>query len=451
MWTRRPQVVAALLQALSAMFLMSGCREANHGRAGSDSSVSPESAAADDGTGETVSLDEATVGEGGVSMDEALSLADRASLGNPGDLRVTYAKPTEAVAEWSRVAGAEFYRLSIAEGLNAPASCTPAGYRTASLKLTITGLKAATHYSVRVCAGVWINGKRYLSSGSVASVETVPASGQSGSLPYGFISGLAIANDSGAPNTTILVSRGSARDSSGTVDIVLTSPLPKAIDRPFAAGGGNGGAFFTETVAPATWYHVFVIKDKSSGAVDVGFDDDANGNHIPAASYYKRRIASVMTDATSQLRRFMQIGDEFLWKDKIMEASPCLLKLDSTHSINGGSTFYGDSILCSLTVPTGIQVWANVSYIFAGPGGTTTSYPEIAIVISNPSQNNPNVAVGGLEDIRWHPLIRRPTLNGYRLTDTSGRVQVIGQANTTSTPTTVGVLRSVQGWRDPRP
>ena len=83
----------------------------------------------------------------------------------------------------------------------------------------------------------------------------------------------------------ITVSTGRARDSSDTLDLILSSALTKQLDANWAAGDAAGGLPITVTLVDAMTLYVFVIA-KTDGSIDVGFDDNTSATKLLAASTY---------------------------------------------------------------------------------------------------------------------------------------------------------------------
>lgn len=160
------------------------------------------------------------------------------------------------------------------------------------------------------------------------------------SMPRGYIDGLILSNNGTDSDHDIDISEGEARDSSDTENLELSSTMTKRIDASWAAGTGNGG-MFSGSVANATWYHVYLIKKDSDGSTDAGFSTNNPPSGVPSGYTEYRRIGSVLTDGSSNIVGFTQIGDLFLWDDP---------PLDSSASVGTSAS------LITLSVPPGVQV-----------------------------------------------------------------------------------------------
>lgn len=138
-------------------------------------------------------------------------------------------------------------------------------------------------------------------------------------LSVGYIYGLTTSNDTDAAHD-IAIAAGGCRDSSNTVNIILSSPTVKQIDASWAVGSGAGG-LFSGTVGNNTWYYVFVIRKDSDGSIDAGFDTSITAANKPAGYTYYRRVGAVLTDGSANIIKFIQQnGNEFIWDVVVQSA-----------------------------------------------------------------------------------------------------------------------------------
>jgi len=140
-------------------------------------------------------------------------------------------------------------------------------------------------------------------------------------LARGYIDGLicSIGTDT---DHDIDIAEGAARSDDDTVDLVLAAGLTREIDG--AWGTGNGGFPSGLTLSADTWYHVFLIRNTSTGAIDAGFDTSLTAANLLAdATGYAnpRRIGSVLTDGSENLIPFVQAGNEFLWDVPVQDVN----------------------------------------------------------------------------------------------------------------------------------
>lgn len=164
-------------------------------------------------------------------------------------------------------------------------------------------------------------------------------------FPAGHLYGMILSNNGTAPNTSIDISTGECRDSTAVENIILSAALTKSITGSFTAGTGQPGLLGGTPVPGANaTLHVLVIKGASG--VDVGFHSSPT---IPLVSLpsgydqYYRRIGSILTDGSNNIRGFLQNGDRFLYK------LPDL-------SIRNATISYISGTLLSIKVPSGIKV-----------------------------------------------------------------------------------------------
>lgn len=112
---------------------------------------------------------------------------------------------------------------------------------------------------------------------------------------------ITIENDAGDPARDILFNAGNFNFDDGSGQAVLSSNLVKKTNVAWVAGNNQGG-LFSGTVAANTTYHMFVISNNDGSLVDAGFSNDINAADIPTGYTKKRRIASLIVDASSFIR-----------------------------------------------------------------------------------------------------------------------------------------------------
>ncbi|UZS00943.1 tail fiber assembly protein U' [Pseudomonas phage vB_PsaM_M1] len=141
------------------------------------------------------------------------------------------------------------------------------------------------------------------------------------SLPLGYFYGFGLVNNVAAPNTTVDVSAGSARNSTNTVDITLVSTLSGILQ---ASGvwtaGNNQNKLDTGARANSTWYHVFAIRKTSDGSGDILFSTSATTPTMPSGYAGFRRIGAVRTDGSGNIIGFINSGNIFTFQTPIRDA-----------------------------------------------------------------------------------------------------------------------------------
>ena len=163
---------------------------------------------------------------------------------------------------------------------------------------------------------------------------------QAAVVARGYLAGLTLST--AGSSSTMTVAAGQAVDSANANVMVLASALNKTTSS-WAVGSGNGG-LDTGAIAASTWYHFFLIKRVDTNVVDVVFSLSATNPTMPTSYTLKRRIGSGKTDGSSNWTAFVQLGDEFLWSAAVQDMSAVATSATAA--------------LQTLTVPTGVQVWA---------------------------------------------------------------------------------------------
>lgn len=200
-------------------------------------------------------------------------------------------------------------------------------------------------------------------------------------VPRGYIDGFRTSNAADTDHD-ITTGIGIARDSTNADTIQLSSALTKQIDigGGWVQGTNQSGFPSLLTLSINTWYHLFVIKNTSSGDVDAGFDTSLTAaNLLTDATGFTlfRRVGAVLTDGSSNIIQYQQFGDEFHWNDSRADVS----------TTNPGT---GEVVHTLNSVPTGLSVLADVAVTFGrpdtsantrykvGPGSKTISAPSTA-------------------------------------------------------------------------
>lgn len=173
-------------------------------------------------------------------------------------------------------------------------------------------------------------------------------------VPKGYVNGLVISNNGSDANNDIDIATGTCASSDGTYALTLASGLTKRLDAAWAVGTNQGG-LFDGSKTLNTWYHVFLIRKTSDGTIDAGFDTSLTAANMPGTYNAYRRIGSVLTDASNNIRAFIQRGgngfNEFLW------SAPSL-------DINGA--YAASRSLLTLPVPLGVRCKASILYTHDG-------------------------------------------------------------------------------------
>lgn len=190
----------------------------------------------------------------------------------------------------------------------------------------------------------------------------------------GYISGLTLSNDPVTPNTILNIAPGIATSDDITASIEITSAFSKTTAS-WSVGSGNG-SLDSGSVANNTWYHVFAIMRVDTGVVDFLFSTSATAPTMPSGYSKKRRIGSILTDASGNIIPFTQFGNEFLWKT-------------IPNHVSAGSPPPTTATLMSLIVPTGIQVIAKFSCFL-----NSNELIRRAVFLTSPDQVQSATSIG---------------------------------------------------------
>lgn len=90
---------------------------------------------------------------------------------------------------------------------------------------------------------------------------------------------------------------------------IINTALTKRLDAAFAAGTNQGG-LDAGSKAISTWYHCYSIS-KADGTADFLFSASATAPTMPTNYVNKRRIGSIYTDSSGNIKAFRQYGDNF--------------------------------------------------------------------------------------------------------------------------------------------
>ena len=134
----------------------------------------------------------------------------------------------------------------------------------------------------------------------------------------GYLGGLQLSNDGTTPNTTIDISPGVAV-TDDQLAILTTSVTFTKTTAAWAAGSG-AGALDAGSVAASTWYHVYIIFNATTGALDFLISTSLTPT-MPAGFTNKRRLGSIKTNASSNILPFVQRGDVFIWKNASLDVN----------------------------------------------------------------------------------------------------------------------------------
>jgi len=196
-------------------------------------------------------------------------------------------------------------------------------------------------------------------------------------IPDNYIDGLELSNNATQPNDDIDIAPGVCTSRTNNAVLELTSTLTKQIDVDWVAGNNAGGLASALTLTNDTWYHVYLLKNLSSGQIDAGFDTSIIATNLLAdATGYTafRRLGSIRRGDPENLQ-FVQRGDIFLRKTMIQDVSGACPTT---------------ATLRTISVPPGFKHLALISvhYNADASGGTR----EIDFTHPSASSINPTIA-----------------------------------------------------------
>lgn len=175
----------------------------------------------------------------------------------------------------------------------------------------------------------------------------------------GYKSGHVLSNNSTDDEHDIDISAGTSRNATNVMTIDSSTVIVKRIDAAYSAGTGNGGMSASIGLQADSEYYVFVVSNDDSSTVDAGFDDSlvaANLLSDSGLSFY-RRIGVVLTDGSSNIKGFVQLGNTFTLNVPVQDI---LLQSPGTNEVT--------HTLAS--VPTGIVVLADATFVLSEADGS---------------------------------------------------------------------------------
>jgi hypothetical protein len=247
----------------------------------------------------------------------------------------------------------------------------------------------------------------------------------------GYMDGLNLSNNASDANNDIDIAAGEAKATNTSGVLINSSTMVKRLDASWAVGTNQGG-LFSGSKAVSTWYHVFMIEKDSDGTIDFGFDTSIIAANRPAGYTAYRRLGSVQTDGSGNIRGFIQFADLFLWKTPTTDVV--------------GVSFNATSVLQALTVPPDVRVLAKIKAWAHDTSNdeayalfTTPDCDDIAI-ISGGSYSNTGFPTFGLETT--DTFTAEAMWQGDVLTNTSKQIRYVGSSFTTS------LSIDTVGWTD---
>ena len=275
---------------------------------------------------------------------------------------------------------------------------------------------------------------RHSATDFVLAQHILPASAD---VSQSYLAGLGTQRDAGDTAHDIEISPGICRDDGDAATIDLTAIITKQIDSVAGWVAGDNAAGLPSAIDPVVvdeTYHVFVIKNPTTGVVDAGFDTNILATNLLAdATGYTlfRRVASIRTDGSANIIAYSQRGNVFLLDVPVLEFN------DSNPG--SGSAFDIDR---TLSVPTDIQVGA----LFTGqgrdstPGATFQAFysKDIADISPPGTTNGFDIEIGANNE--------KPSIHKTIRTNTSAQIRVSGSGSNAD----IDIRGTTFGWIDTR-
>jgi len=244
-----------------------------------------------------------------------------------------------------------------------------------------------------------------------------------------YLAGLTTSNGTDAVND-IDIAVGIARNNTNDGDLLLAAASGKQIDASWVSGGTPetplGGLSSSLTLTNDTWYHIHLIL--VGGAVEVGFDTSVTAANLVTdhTATKFRRIGSVRRGTATNIA-FTQLGDEFLWDVPVSDYD----------APNPGTA----EVLRTLTVPTGVAVWAK--HVFYHNDGSPVAVGNG--LVTSPDQAN-TAPSGTIHHTQVDVDFETATVEAVTRTNTSGQIRTRLDASD------AGVLLrgTTLGWIDRR-
>ena len=260
----------------------------------------------------------------------------------------------------------DVYGLISGDGEFVPTNLTFERTDTTLTVKSSTGTDAVLPGATPFCAGL-------LTAADKQKLDALELTSTTRKIPMSSITGLTIANDPLNINTHITIATGQCRDGSDTYDLKLLTSLTKRINATFAAGSGNGG-LDTGTVAANTGYWVHLIRRSVDGGLDILFSTSATNPLLPSGYNAFRRIGSILTDASANIRKFIQHGDYFQLYDRTADFA----------GVANGSGPYLRQMVCPKGIPLLLRVYlqsvglTNTAVGFSGVYDPALGPPQLA-------------------------------------------------------------------------
>jgi hypothetical protein len=185
-----------------------------------------------------------------------------------------------------------------------------------------------------------------LSNGGGLGINNSAGTISLSALPMGYLFGCTITNNAGDPTNDFDLAEPceAVSEDSDLLNrrMLIPGAMTKQLDVAWAAGTAQGCRISTEALANGVW-HVYLFR-RSGGLTDVACSQSLTPS-LPDGGTHKRRIFSLVR-VSAALKTFVHRGDMVYWKASSFDIN----------ATNPGTS----AVVATLTVPTGIQVFARV-------------------------------------------------------------------------------------------
>lgn len=133
--------------------------------------------------------------------------------------------------------------------------------------------------------------------------------------------GLIISRDSGDTAHDIKITAGAVKSDDYANDIILDADIVKRLDATFAEGTANGGAASGFSLPADDVFAIWLMKNSTTGHVDVIADSSFTSPTLPSGYDVKRRIGAWLTDASNNLVDGIHRSDRFEFFEELQIVS----------------------------------------------------------------------------------------------------------------------------------
>lgn len=267
---------------------------------------------------------------------------------------------------------------------------------------------------------------RHDAAQSLSIAQKINALDNIGIPRKGYLFGLTLSNAADADHDITIAAGQASSTNINPVLIDLASAITKRLDATFAEGTGNGGMVSGESLPVSGTVHAW-LGMKADGTTDVFFNNHASSGLTPTNPtdfLWRRRIGSLITDASANIRGFVQTGDEFQLTTPI--------QVSFTTALGTAASVFASGC------PAGVKM--EVIY----GGYTSNASANVSIRVSDPDTTDVSVTSSTLT--HNSPVASVPNAYGKARVRSNASSQVrarAGAANTT-------FQFNLEGWVDTR-